>query len=220
MKQSVKIDVVSDVVCPWCYIGKRRLEKALRTLENEFEFEIEYHPFELNPNQPEAGVDNREYLISKFGSEDRYQALTDHVAAVAAEEGLLFNYAEQKVAPNTRKAHALLQLAGTMGIQQTLAQLLFQAYFVNGTNLADDANLVDIAVAAGIPREKAEHHLADENSMLQVALAEQQMYQLGISGVPFFIINRKYGISGAQTPEVFTRAIQDVTSEKKDPVVG
>lgn len=214
MKQNVKIDVVSDIVCPWCYIGKRRLERALETLDDTFEFEIEYHPFELNPNQSVAGADNRKFLISKFGSEDRYQALTDHVSSIAAQEDLTFNYDLQKVLPNTRKAHALVQLAGTEGVQRVLVELFFKAYFTDGTDLSNDETLIDLAAQAGIVREKAEQYLKDENSLLQVALAEQQMYKLGISGVPFFIINKKYGVSGAQTPDVFIKAIQEITAEK------
>jgi predicted DsbA family dithiol-disulfide isomerase len=214
MKQIIKIDVVSDIVCPWCYIGKRRLERALETLENTFEFGIEYHPFELNPNHPVTGVDNRNFLISKFGSEDRYQALTDHVSSIAAQEELTFNYDLQKNLPNTRKAHALVQLAGTEGVQRVLVELLFKAYFTEGTDLSNHDTLIELAEEAGIDREKAEQYLRDESSLLQVALAEQQMYKLGISGVPFFIINNKYGISGAQTPDIFIKAFQDITTEK------
>jgi predicted DsbA family dithiol-disulfide isomerase len=214
MKQIIKIDVVSDIVCPWCYIGKRRLERAIETLETTYEFEIEYHPFELNPNHPATGVDHRTFLVSKFGSEDRYQALTDHVSSIASQEDLTFNYDLQKILPNTRKAHALVQLAGQEGVQGVLVELLFKAYFTEGTDLSSNDTLLDIAAESGIDRVNAEQYLSDENSLLQVALAEQQMYKLGISGVPFFIINRKYGVSGAQTPDVFIKAFQEITTEK------
>jgi predicted DsbA family dithiol-disulfide isomerase len=215
MKQSIKIDVVSDVVCPWCYIGKRRLEKAISLLADTFDFEIEYHPFELNPHIPEYGVDNKQYLTEKFGGEDRFRALTDHVASVALQEGLIFNYEKQTTSPNTRKAHALVQMAKGDGIQAELVELLFKAYFTDGLNLSLEKNLIYLGVRAGLDESKIEDHLADENSLLQVALEEQQLYKLGITGVPFYIINQKFGISGAQNPENFIKAFYDITNEKE-----
>src|SRR5688572_22315651 len=115
MKPVIKIDVVSDVVCPWCYIGKRRLEKAIDQLSPDYTFEIEYHPFELNPNTPSEGVNQKEYLTEKFGSEDRYHQITAHTTQVAAQEGLSFNFDKQRVSPNTRLMHSIIQLAKLEG---------------------------------------------------------------------------------------------------------
>src|SRR5687768_3200057 len=106
-KEKIRIGVVSDVVCPWCYIGKRRLEKAIQNLSDRFDFEVEYFPFELNPQIPASGLDQKDYLIKKFGGEDRYRQLTDHVSKVAAVDGLRFDYNAQKISPNTRNAHRL-----------------------------------------------------------------------------------------------------------------
>src|SRR6218665_489749 len=111
MKQKIKVDIVSDVVCPWCYIGKRRLEKAMGELSSEYDFDVEYHPFELNPGVPAEGLNQREYLVDKFGSEDRYDQITANTTQVAASEGLDFHFEKQAISPNTRKAHVLLQLA-------------------------------------------------------------------------------------------------------------
>src|SRR5690606_29807263 len=102
IKTTIKIDVISDVVCPWCYIGKRRLEKALNKLDSEYTFEVTYHPFELNPSITESGVNQKQYLSQKFGGEERYEKITAHVTQVAAEEGITFNFHKQAVSPNTR----------------------------------------------------------------------------------------------------------------------
>src|ERR1043165_2282677 len=115
MKPTIKIDIVSDIVCPWCYIGKRRLEKAIDQLSGDFNFEIEYHPFELNADLPATGVGHKEYLSEKFGSEDRYHQLTNHVTQVAAQDGLDFQYDKQNVSPNTRVIHSIIQLAKLEG---------------------------------------------------------------------------------------------------------
>ncbi|WP_333819728.1 DsbA family oxidoreductase [Ohtaekwangia sp.] len=212
-KPTVKIDVVSDVVCPWCYIGKRRLEKALNELSSEYDFEIEYHPFELNPNMPVSGTDQRAYLSEKFGSEDRYEQITGHTTQVASAEGLAFNFDKQKVSPNTRKAHAIAQLAKLRGLQLNVIESLFKAYFTDGVDLSSDANLIALAVQAGIDKAEVEKVLSDEAAQVQIALHEQEMYKLGISGVPFYIINNKYGVSGAQASETFVQVLKDAGKE-------
>ncbi len=214
MKPKIKIDVVSDVVCPWCYIGKRRLEKAVNELSSEYDFDIEYHPFELNPTTPESGFDQREYLIQKFGGEDRYAEITNRVKGVAAEEGLDFDFTKQPVSPNTRKAHSLIQFARDEGKQLEVKEAFMKAYFTDGVDLSKKENLIDVAVKAGLDKEKADQVLADENAPIQIALAEQELSKLGISGVPFYIINNKYGISGAQPKETFLKAFQEIGQEK------
>ncbi|HOX82362.1 MAG TPA: DsbA family oxidoreductase [Chryseolinea sp.] len=214
MKPKIKIDVVSDVVCPWCYIGKRRLEKAVDALSSTYDFDIEYHPFELNPTTPESGFNQKEYLTKKFGGEDRYHELTTRVIGVAAEEGLSFDFSKQAISPNTRKAHSLIQFARTEGKQLEVKEAFMKAYFTDGVDLSKKENLIDVAAKAGLDADKVEKILADENAPIQVALAEQELSKLGISGVPFYIINNKYGISGAQSPETFMKAFQEIGVEK------
>ncbi len=214
MKTKIKIDVVSDVVCPWCYIGKRRLEKAVDELASEYDFEIEYHPFELNPTTPDSGFNQREYLTKKFGGEERYAEVTNHVVGVAAEEGLTFDFSKQTISPNTRKAHSIIQFAREEGKQLEVKEAFMKAYFTDGVDLSKKENLVDVAVQAGLDAEQVEKILADENAMVQVALAEQELSKLGISGVPFYIINNKHGISGAQSSETFVKAFQEIGKEK------
>lgn len=212
-KPKIKVDVVSDVVCPWCYIGKRRLEKAIAKLADTYDFEVEYHPFELNPQIPVNGLDQKEYLVEKFGGEERYEQLTGRVVQVAAAEGLTFDYEKQKTSPNTRKSHALIQLAHEEGKQLPVMEAFFKAYFTDGKDLTKDSILTEIAVEAGLDKTKVESVLQDESAVLQVALAEQEMYKLGITGVPFYIINKKYGVSGAQATETFMKAFLEAGTE-------
>lgn len=213
MKQKIKIDVVSDVVCPWCYIGKRRLEKALEELNETFEFDVDYHPFELNAAIPLSGVNSKTYLSEKFGSEEHYEQITGRVTAVAQTEGLIFDFNKQLVSPNTRKAHSLIKAAKESGVQTQVVEALFKAYFTDGVDLSNDENLIQLAVAAGLSKQLAEDTLKDEEATLQIALEEQEMHKLGITGVPFYIINRKYGISGAQPTDTFIRALRDASAQ-------
>jgi len=214
MKPKIKIDVVSDVVCPWCYIGKRRLEKAVHELSSKYDFDIEYHPFELNPTTPESGLNQREYLTKKFGGEERYTELTSRVAGVAAEEGLSFDFSKQAISPNTRKAHSLIQFARGEGKQLEVKEAFMKAYFTDGVDLSKKENLINVAVKAGLETEKVEKVLEDENAPIQIALAEQELSKLGISGVPFYIVNNTYGISGAQSSETFVNAFNEIGQGK------
>lgn len=212
MKPTIKIAVVSDVVCPWCYIGKRRLDSAIKNLSAEYDFDIEYRPFELNPQMPGKGVDQKKYLTNKFGSEDRYKEITNHVKQVGAAEGIEFNFEKQNVSPNTRKAHGLIELAKKEGNQLELVEALFEAYFNRGIDLSKEENLVEVAMDAGLDKARVLEHLKDKNVPNQVALEEQQMYKLGITGVPFYIINNRYGISGAQPVDTFIQAFHQVVN--------
>jgi predicted DsbA family dithiol-disulfide isomerase len=213
MKPVIKIDIVSDVVCPWCYIGKRRLEKAIGLLADEFLFELEYHPFELNPEMPEQGVDQKAYLVNKFGGETKYWQITERTTQVAAEEGLLFHFHKQGISPNTRRIHSLIQAAREEGKQPEVVEAFFKAYFTDGIDLSKEENLVYTAVAAGIQQEKVKNILSDDAEQMAIVFAEEEMYKLGITGVPFYIINNRYGVSGAQPTETFVKALREIGSE-------
>jgi len=219
-KPKIKVDIVSDVVCPWCYIGKRRLENAIGKLASEYDFELEYHPFELNPQMPESGANQRAYLAAKFGSDERYDQITDQTTQTAATEGLAFAFDKQQVSPNTRKAHVLIQEARNAGKQLEVTEGFFKAYFTEGVDLSKDENLVSVAVQAGLPQDLAEEALANETAALQVSLAEQEMYKLGITGVPFYIINNRYGVSGAQPAETFIEAFREIVQSQEVDVTS
>ena len=205
-KIKIRIDVVSDVVCPWCYIGKRRLEKALSQLPENYEVDLTFLPFELNPDTPKTGVDHKQYLADKFGSTERYHQLTDHVTSVAASEGLKFNYEKQSVMPNTLDSHRLIQYAKKFGKQAEIKEALMKAYFIDGIDLSKTENLVAIAQKNGID---AQSFLSSDEWTLEVKEMEQINHQRGISGVPFYIINNKYGVSGAQPSDTFLEIILD-----------
>lgn len=219
-KPKIKIDVVSDVVCPWCYIGKRRLEKALDKLAGQYDFEVEYQPFELNPDMPEEGTNQKAYLTKKFGSEARYDQITNQTTQTAAQEGLHFDFCKQQVAPNTRQSHRLIHLAKAEGKQAELKEALMKAYFEDGVDLSKVANLQAIAVSAGLDSDKVTSWLHSDEGLQEVIQSEQINYQRGISGVPFYIINNKYGVSGAQPTAVFIEMLTQVGKEVAIEIQG
>ena len=212
-KPTIKVDIVSDVVCPWCYIGKRRMEKAIEEVAGEINVEIEYHPFELNPDAPKEGRNQKEYLSAKFGSVEKYNELTSYVTKVAAEEGLKFDYSKQSISPNTRDAHRIIMYARNEGKQLAAKEAFMKAYFEDGVDLTRKENLIRIASETGLDQSKVQA-LLDSNEGLEEVQKEEYVYQQrGVRGVPFFIINNKYGISGAQPYDVFADALRRVVSE-------
>ena len=212
-KPIVKVDIVSDVVCPWCYIGKRRMEKAIATLAGEVDVQLEYHPFELNPDAPKEGRNQKEYLAAKFGSDEKYKEITGYVTQVAAEEGLKFNFDKQKISPNTRDAHRIIMLAKESGKQLEAKEAFMKAYFEEGVDLTKKENLIAVAVQVGLDKDKIAALLDSEDGIEEIEMEEYTYQQRGVRGVPFFIINNKYGISGAQPADVFANAIRQVVSE-------
>ena len=215
IKKVIRIDVVSDVVCPWCYIGKRRLEKAIAAASDKYTFEIAYHPFELNPDTPSSGVNQREHLADKFGGDERYQSITNHTSSVAAQEGLQMNFDRQAVLPNTRKAHVLIFAAQNEGKQLPVAEAFFKAYFTDGVDLSTDENLINVAVQAGLDRTVAETAIQSHSLLASIGTQEHEMQKLGIRGVPFYIFNNEYGVSGAQASETFLKVFDELKTEPK-----
>jgi predicted DsbA family dithiol-disulfide isomerase len=217
-KPLLKISVVSDVVCPWCYIGKRRLEKAMDKLSDRFRFEVEYFPFELNPDTSVSGVDQKSFLINKFGGEDRYNQITGHVANVASGEGLVFNFQDQKTLPNTRDAHRLIQWARNEHKQILLVEALFKGYFTHGIDLSQRKNLVALAGSVGLNETEAIEVLENEVGLAEIEMTTNKLQQSGITGVPFYIVENKFGISGAQPTSSFIQAFEEIASAASLPV--
>lgn len=209
-KPVIKIDVVSDVVCPWCYIGKRRLEKAMDLLADQYTFDVTYHPYELNPSMPAQGANQQEYLTNKFGGAEHYQQITQHVSSVAAAEGLAFNFDKQHISPNTRDAHRIIELARKQGKQLAAKEAFLKAYFTDGIDLSKKENLVKVAVSIGLEAQSVNNLLNSNDGLAEVELAEAEMQKLGVSGVPFYIINRQYGMSGAQPTTTFKQALEEI----------
>jgi predicted DsbA family dithiol-disulfide isomerase len=197
------IEVASDVVCPWCYIGKRRLEKALALLDGEVQPEIRWLPFQLNPEMPKQGISREEYRKAKFGSIERSRGLDARVAAEGEGEGIAFAFERMQRTPNTTAAHQLIDLAQKQGKGTPVVDALFKAYFEDARDIGDAAVLADIASRAGVSGWPQQ---ADSK---QVAALEEDVRNLGISAVPTFIVNRKLGVSGAHPPEALAQAIQE-----------
>jgi len=205
------IEVASDVICPWCYIGKRRLEKALALLDGEVKPEIRWLPFQLNPGMPSEGIPREEYRKAKFGSIERSRGLDARVAAEGEGEGIAFAFERIERTPNTVAAHQLIDLAQRQGAEAAQKQqglgtavvsALFKAYFEEARDIGDAAVLAGIATSAGVTGWPQQ---ADGK---QVAQLEEDMRNLGISAVPTFIFGRKVGVSGAHPPEALAQAIQ------------
>lgn len=188
------IEIVSDVICPWCYIGKRRLEKALPMLGN-VEVEIRWLPFQLNPDMPAGGVPREQYRSAKFGSLERAKALDARVANEGGGEGIAFAFDRIQRTPNTVRAHQLIELAQKQGLGNPVVDALFHAYFEEARDVGDAAVLEDIASRCGV---RDWPQAADAATVAQL---EESMRGLGISAVPTFIFDRKTGVSGAHPPE-------------------
>ena len=216
------IDIYSDVICPWCYIGKRRMEKGLAGQAAT----VRWHPFELNPGMPPEGAERRAYRIKKFGSWERSLELDAQVGRAFASEDLGFNPEKMARTPNTFDAHRILWLAGEKGVQDAVMEALFKAYFTDGRDLSDRATLAAVAVEGGLDSKEVNELLAGDRGVAEVREWEQKGQRLGISGVPFFVINGKVALSGAQPPEMFRAAIEQVTATgagdtcEVDPATG
>ena len=206
--EKLSIDVVSDVICPWCYIGKRRLEKALPMLVG-VEAEIRWLPFQLNPGMPAAGVPRAEYRKAKFGSLERAKSLDARVMSEGRGEGIAFAFDRIERTPNTVRAHQLVELAQKQGqgTGNAVVDALFHAYFEEARDVGDEAVLAAIAAACGV---RGWPQGADPAA---VAALEERMRGLGISAVPTFIFDRRSGISGAYPPESLAQAMRQVLGE-------
>ncbi len=210
----VAIDVYSDVICPWCFIGKRRLEKGIALAGKPAT--IRWHPFQLNPDMPREGVERRAYRIQKFGSWERSLELDVQVGRAASGEGLAFNSDKMTRTPNTFDAHRIIWLAGERGVQDGVVEALFKAYFTDARDLSDRATLASIAVEGGLEAGEVNELLAGDRGAAEVRQWEQNGRQLGISGVPFIVVNGEVALSGAQPPELFRSAIEQAT--RAEPV--
>lgn len=217
MTEPIKIDVWSDVVCPWCYIGKRNLEAGLARFEDSgapVSVEIEYHSFELSPDTPvdfEGSI--RDFLMEhRRVSAATAGEMTERVVTIAGDVGLEFDY-DAIQHTNTVKAHQLLHLAKSKGLQPELKERLLKAYFVEGRHIGHDKELADLAAEVGIDRDDSLAALESGVYLPAVRADQDQARQLGINGVPFFVLNMKYGLSGAQPPEVFVQALTQAAAD-------
>ncbi len=203
----VRIDVVSDVVCPWCFIGKARLEKAL-ALKPDIPVEVHWHPYFLNDWIPPEGMSREDYLTTKFGSVDRYSGIAQRVSAAAAAEGLVYDKDKIARQPNTIDCHRLIRWAGGIGKAAEMKQKLMDLYFTQGADLSNRAVLVEAAAEIGLDAEDIRTALASDQDVAAVTQEAQSAKEAGIEGVPCFIFGGKFAVSGAQEPEYLAEAIE------------
>lgn len=208
-KDIITVAVVSDVACPWCYIGKRRLEAAMAEWKGT-PVEVTWHPFQLDPTIPESGFDRDTYLTNKFGDLERTKEMTHRITAVGSDVGIAFNFGEDWLAVNTLPLHQLLHMAGEEGFKDQLKERFLHAYFTENLHLNDSEVLHTIMSEFGWDAKKTQEIIADDSIAYAVKQEIGHYQQLGVSGVPYFIINNKYGISGAQPSSVFLQAFQKV----------
>lgn len=211
----MKIEIWSDVACPFCYIGKRRLEEALNGFEHQSDVEIEWKSFQLNPELKTNKIQSiHEYLAEAKGWTIEYaKQMGEQVTAMAEEVGLNYNM-DATVVANTFNAHRIIQFAKTQNLGDAIEEALFKAYFMEGKNIDSKTELIEIAVSIGLNAAEAEKVLDEKQFSEQVEFDAYEAQQIGVRGVPFFVFNRKYGISGAQPLEVFTRTLDQAYAEE------
>jgi predicted DsbA family dithiol-disulfide isomerase len=207
------IEVISDVICPWCYIGKRRLEKAVAALDRQHEVRVRWLPFQLNPQMPKEGINRREYRTAKFGSWERSLELDAKLVAVGETEGVHFAFERIERTPNTLHAHRLIWLADKEGVQNAVVEALFRAYFTKGRDISNQQSLIDVVAEAGLDRHQAEAVLDSDEGMGAIKEAEALARRLRVDGVPFFIVNGKITMSGAQPPDAFLDTFRQAVAQ-------
>ncbi len=205
---NLQVDVFSDVICPWCFIGKRRFEKAVAAIERQHNVRVRWVPFQLNPTMPKEGISRKEYRTAKFGSWARSLELDAKLVAVGETEGILFAFDKIERTPNTLDAHRLIWLADKQGVQEAVVEALFVAYFTDGRDISNRQTLIDVVAEAGLDRAKAEGVLKSDDGLEAIKEAEELSRRLRVEGVPFFIVNGKLTLSGAQPPEAFLDAFR------------
>ena len=211
-----QIDVISDVVCPWCLIGKRNLEQALETWRAKHRDQVptvRWHPFQLNPQLPASGVPRKQYLENKFGGPERAKEIYARVLAAGKRAGIDFAFDAIQVQPNTINAHRMLQFAAERGKQDEMAEVIFRRYFLEGADLSDTQTLADMAKQAGLNRDEAAAYLASDANSELIKEQDRRARAIGVEGVPFFIFNQRLALSGAQPPEVIVEAMEKALEE-------
>ena len=209
---ALRIDVVSDVVCPWCYIGKHRLEQALSFVP-DVPVEVHWHPYFLNPWVPREGISRSDYLTTKFGSVEAYEKIAGRVGDAARQEGLEYNNGRVKRQPNTIDCHRLIHWADGQGKAAEMKQRLMELYFRDGGDLTDAETLVKAASDVGLDADDVRRRLASDEDADLITAQAQDAAAKGISGVPTFVFAQKYAVSGAQPSDQLAAAIRQVAAE-------
>ncbi len=208
----IKLDILSDPICPWCYIGKAHLDRALAK-SPDHPFEIEWHPFQLNPDMPPEGMDRREYLETKFGGKENAVRVYGQIAEAAEAAGLKIDFAAIQRTPNTMDAHRLIHWAGLEGRQTAMVAALFKAYFVEGRDIGDRDVLLDLAEGIGMERAVTQRLLESDADHADIAARDAHARARGVSGVPTHIIANQHVLPGAQRPQMWMQVIEDIKTQ-------
>ena len=209
----MEIDVYADVVCPWCYVGEKRLEKALRDRPN-LDVEMRWRPFQLRPEMPAGGLPWRPFALEKFGGEENMRRAFAHVVAAGEPDGVRFDFDRVASAPNTVDAHRLILHARERGREWQMADALFRGYFAEGRDLNDARDLATMAAGIGLDAEEVRTFLGGDASTRDVREGQREAAELGIGGVPFYVVDGRYAVSGGQPAEVWLRTLDVIEAER------
>ncbi|WP_343078993.1 DsbA family oxidoreductase [Ostreiculturibacter nitratireducens] len=205
----IRLDILSDPICPWCYIGKARLDRALEA-RPEHPFLIEWHPFQLNPEMPPEGMDRAAYLEAKFGGREGAVRVYTQIAEHAEQAGVEINFDKIRRTPNTLDAHRLIHWAGLEGRQTAIVSALFRAYFREGRDIGDAGTLADIAAEAGLDRAMVAHLLATDADRDDIIARDRHARERGVTAVPTFIIGNRHVVQGAQPSQLWLDVIDEL----------
>lgn len=211
----IQIDIVSDVMCPWCFVGKRRLEKALEIVGTDVDVHVNWRPYQLDATLPKEGKDRATYLAEKFGGAERARTLYRNIEEAGEKDGIPFSFDAITVSPNTLDAHRLIRWSQNAGadVQDRVVERLFELYFIEGKNIGDHAVLIDAAKECGMDAAVVSSLLATDSDKEEVSREIAVAQSMGVTGVPCFIIGQKYAVMGAQDPQTLAEAITKVAGE-------
>lgn len=208
----MRLDIISDPICPWCYIGKARLEQALAE-RPDHPFEIQWHPFQLNPDMPAGGMDRRAYLEAKFGGQEGAVRVYSEIARHAEEAGLTIDFAAIQTTPNTLDAHRLIHWAGFEGKQYQIVTRLFQAYFTEGQDIGDAATLTTLAAEVGMDAAATARLLASDTDREHIQTRDAEARKMGVNSVPTFLVGGRHVVPGAQPAQLWIDVIDELTGK-------
>ena len=205
----IKLDILSDPICPWCYIGKTYLDRALQLNQNH-NFLIEWHPYQLNPEMASSGIERREYLETKFGGNDRAVKVYLKISEAAEEAGLNLNFSLIKKTPNTLNAHRLIHWAGLEGVQETAVSELFKAYFEQGIDIGKTSNLITIASSIGLNQNKTRDLFKSDTGLKSIVDRDKNSRMRGVTGVPTFIVANTHVLTGVQSLDLWSNVVTEL----------
>jgi len=209
----ISIDIGSDTVCPWCFVGKRRLEQALAQMDDAPEVAIAWRPFQLNPDMPREGADRKTHLRAKFGGDASFKQMYDAIVEAGKSVEIPFAFDKVERTPNTIDSHRLIDRAGKTGHQDAVVEALFRTYFLEGRDIGDIDVLVEIASSAGLDADEIRAYLESDDDIERIRAEDRSAREMGVQGVPCFIINQKYAVSGAQEPAAFLQVFERIAGE-------